>query len=146
MQSAGVVAQHAANYTAVGGGSFGTELQFVLRQCLVEFGQHHAGFNNYIFLIHVQLQNFIHVFRHIHHNSGPHYLTCQRSSSAARNNRRSVFVGKCNNFLNVFLVFRTGNGQRQFFVLRGIGGIKHALHVVGKNIAPELGFKRIESG
>jgi hypothetical protein len=80
-----VISHHAAHHTAVGGGGIGTEKQAVFLEVVIEFVSDNTGLNLCPSLLHIDVENGVHVPSGIEHGTIAYDLASEGSSCGAGN-------------------------------------------------------------
>ena len=116
MCAAGVVANHATDTAAVGGGGLRTEEETVRLEGFVQLIAHHAGLYPCPAFLRVNLDYVVKVATYVNDNTVTYHLTGDACSAGTRNEVGVPAADFVYEFNYVVVRLREGNGEREFAV------------------------------
>ena len=130
MRARRIIGHHAPDCRAAAGRHIGRKLQSVWFEKCIEFIEHHARLDPDPTFIGIEVENAIHIFRHIHHNPIAHHTASKPGATTSRNEWCLVFIGEIYDMQNILLVFGQNNANRLNLIHACIGAIKNARHLI----------------
>lgn len=111
-----VIVYYIFDYCLVSCRGIGAEEEVVFFQYVVEFVVDDVWFYVYLFFFCVDFQNVVYVFGYIYYDVIVYVLFGQRGVSCFGDEGCVVFVGKSDEFVDIFSVYWQGNGYWEFLV------------------------------
>ena len=137
-RAAGIVADHAADGGARGGGDVDRKPQPVRAQPAIELVEHDAGFDRAAPAGHVERQHMVEMARAVDDQRGIHGLAGLRGAAAARQHAHAFLARERERVLGLFDRARRDHADRHDLVVRGVGGIAPARERVEVHLAQEM--------
>lgn len=144
--AAGVIAHHAADHGAVGGGGFGAEAEAVGGEGEVEVVADDAGFYAHAAGDGVDGKDAVEVAAEVHDEAGAHDLAGEGGAGGARDEAEAVGGGEGEQGAEIGLGAGEGDGGREFLVFGGVGGVEAAEGETGMEFAVKAGGEGGEVG
>ena len=135
MRARRIIGHHPPNCRAAAGRHIGCKLQSVWFEKCIEFIEHYARFDPDPTFFGIEVENAIHVFRHIHHNTASHHTAGKPGATATGNERRIVFIGQVDDLQNILFVFGQNNANRFNLIHARICAVKNARHLIKPHFA-----------
>ena len=137
-RAAGIVADHAADGGARGGGDVDRKPQPVRSQPAIELVEHDAGLDRAAPAGHVERQHVVEMARAVDDQRGIHGLAGLRGAGAARQHAHAFLARERERVLGFFHRARRDHTDRHDLVVRGVGGIAPARERVEVHLAQEM--------
>ena len=139
--AAGIVAGHAADGGARGGGDIDREPQPVRLELAVEIVEHDAGLDRAARALDVEIEDAGEIFRAIHHQRFADGLPGLRGAAAARQHAGAFGAGNPYRPFGFFYRARGDHADRHDLVMRGVGGIAAAGEAVELHVPAQFGLQ-----
>jgi hypothetical protein len=137
--AAGVVADHAADHRAIGGGSFRREEEAVRLEVEVELVADDTRLDANAALRRVGREHAVQVAPEVHHDAAAHDLAGEGGAGGARDEADAAPVGEGDQLADVRLGFRQGDGDRQLLIFGGVGRVELPHRRIEVQLAREAG-------
>ena len=135
MRARRIIGHHAPDCRAAAGRHIGRKLQSVWFEKCIEFIEYHARLNPDPTFFGIKVENAIHVFRHIHHNTASHHTAGKPGATASGNDRGLVFIGEVDDMQNILFVFGQNNANGFNLIHARISAVKNARHLIKTDFA-----------
>ena len=135
MRTRRIIGHHAPDCRAAAGCHIGRELQSVRFEKCIEFIEHHARLGHDPAFLCVEVENVIHIFRHIHHNTAAHHTAGKPGATASGNDRGLMFIGEVDDMQNILFVFGQNNANGFNLIHARISAVKNARHLIKTHFA-----------
>ena len=149
MRACGVVADHASDGGSVGGCDIGAEEELIVGEfayCLVEVIEDDSGLGRAGLAVCVYIDKVIVIDGGVKNDGAVDALSCETGSGPAGEDGEIVFACKVDRGEDVLLIFGDDDGEGFDLVGAGIGGVEHAIVVVGTDFACDFGHEGLDIG
>ena len=137
-RAAGIVAHHAADGGARGGGDVDRKPQPVRAQPAIELVEHDAGLDRAALAGDVERQHMIEIFRAVDDQRGIHGLAGLRGAGAARQHAHALLARERERMLGLFHRARRDHADRHDLIVRRVGGVAPARERIEVHLAQEM--------
>ena len=139
--AAGIVAGHAADGGARGGGNIDREPQPVRLELAIESVEHNPGLDRAARALEVEIEDAGEVFGTVHHQRFADGLPGLRGSAAARQHADAFGAGKPNRPFGFLDGAGGDHADRHDLVMRGVGGVAAAAEAVELHLPAQFGLQ-----
>ena len=136
--AAGIVAGHAADGGARGGGDVDRKPQAVFLQLPVEIVEHNAGLDHAGALLDIERDDSVQILRDIDHDAAVDSLAALRGAAAARRHDASVIARNRHGAQRVVHGAGNDHAERLDLVERRVGGVAAAIQRMEQDIAADF--------
>ena len=140
-RAAGIVADHAADGGARGGGDVDRKPQAVRLEPAVEFVEHDAGLDHAAAAGDVELDHLVEIFRAVDDQRRVDGLAALRGAAAARRDRHAFLPRDRNRPTGFLDRARRDHAHRHDLIVRRVGGVAAAAEAVEQDLAGQFGFE-----
>jgi hypothetical protein len=138
VDTAGVVADHAAKGAAIVSGGIGAKGQVIFLGGVAKMIENNSGLHACDAARRIDLENLGHVLREIEDDGDIAALPGKRSSSTAAEQWRAEITTESDRRENVIRIAGKNNSDRDLTIVRSVGCIKSAALIVEADVTAEM--------